>query len=125
MNKISVEELREIYRCIILDSNYPQCKGCHMGKRKCIVVHELHCYCPCIYCVVKTTCTQYCQKYLTEVTNVTILSNGKYKMLSSTPDGYAIEINGVRTNKKGDTVPVTFVIDTRLKHILAKRGLEF
>ena len=58
------ENTEKIYKRIVPDSNYIECEGCHNGKHKCPMVHILYLKCPCNECLVKTSCTDYCESYL-------------------------------------------------------------
>ena len=58
------EELKEMFRKLVPESNYEECKGCHTGSEKCPPVHSLYKICPCKACIVKTSCTDYCNEYI-------------------------------------------------------------
>lgn len=61
----------ELFREVVPLSNYDECEGCHTGTERCAIVHYLHRFCPCDGCMVKTSCTQYCDLYLEAVTVTT------------------------------------------------------
>jgi len=83
------DELRSLFREAIPESNYKECYGCHTGSHRCAAVHTLHKICPCNGCVVKTSCTDYCEEYLYSLRMAAVShKRGKLRITEYSNAGY-------------------------------------
>jgi hypothetical protein len=90
-NAIEKMKPSEIYRDVVPDSDYEECKGCHVGTVKCPYVHTLHKNCPCTGCLVKTSCTDYCIPYQNSIAIESVKSK-KIKVSNLNNKGYDIKV---------------------------------
>lgn len=88
---IEPNESYKLYRQIVPESDYEECKGCHAGSAKCPIVHYLHRICPCNNCLLKTSCTEYCEKYLGFIINIAKENKEQFRLLQISKKGYSIE----------------------------------
>ena len=82
-------EPSEIYKEIVPDSNYEECKGCHTGTSRCPYVHTLYKYCPCSNCIVKTSCTEYCISFQKSIAFESV-NNDKISVSNLNNKGYDV-----------------------------------
>ena len=86
-------ESYKLYRHFVPESDYEECKGCHAGSEKCPLVHYLHKGCPCNNCLLKTSCTEYCEKYRSYIINVSKANKDQFRLVSVSKKGYSVEFD--------------------------------
>lgn len=84
-------EALALLRESVPESDYEECKGCHNGSTKCFVVHYLHKNCPCSTCLLKTSCTEYCDKYIGSIINIVKENKDKMVIIAIGKMGYTIQ----------------------------------
>lgn len=102
MYKINKGDAHKLFRQVVPESDYEECKGCHTGSAKCFVVHYLHQNCPCNNCLIKTSCSEYCDKYIGCIINIARENIDKFRLLYIDKRGYAIEfdVDGIKVISK-------------------------
>ena len=88
---IEASEAQRLFREVVPESDYEECKGCHNGSAKCFVVHYLHNDCPCSNCLLKTSCTEYCEKYIACIINIVKANRNKMQLFSISKRGYSMQ----------------------------------
>ncbi len=96
---MSNKELIKLYREVVPESNYEECHGCHQGTIRCIGVHTLYSICPCVGCLVKTSCTEYCEEFLLRL-RMSLARNRRMTWVKGTHKGYIIMIKYKRQKFK-------------------------
>lgn len=88
---LNPDQAHRLYREVVPESDYEECKGCHTGSVKCFVVHYLHKNCPCSNCLLKTSCTEYCEKYIGSIINIVKENKDKMYIFGISKMGYTIQ----------------------------------
>ena len=89
----AIEKIKpsEVYRDVVPESDYEECKGCHNGSDRCPYVHTLYKHCPCSGCLVKTSCTDYCISYQTSI-KIESVKSKKIKTSNLNNKGYDVKV---------------------------------
>ena len=117
MDLIKQQQAKDLFREAVPKSNYEECKGCHTGSKKCIVVHTLYKICPCSKCIVKTSCTDYCKEYIYSIRSSAARHKpGKMIISQHSNKGYAglLKYRGKRIHFK---VEIWRYINSRRKQL--------